>query len=509
VARSLAGDLATRGFRVGPVGELLGPVALGALARDQVLAADLVTRDLVDEPLAVLTRLWLLGLPVARSALDQALPAAGTAAAAALGLVEASGEAGDDEVRPLLELSPYAADDAEWWLASDLTHTGQPLRRDHVLGVGGASTTLARWTPRDPVEAALDIGTGCGIQAFHLATHAASVTATDTSRRCLRVTRLNARLNAAADDGPFAGRTLDLRGGSLLAPVAGQRFDLVVSNPPYVITPRGAAGRAGAYTYRDGGLVGDDIVRRLVEGVGEVLAEGGTAQLLGNWEHRRGEPWADRVGDWLAASGLHGWVVQREVQDPAEYAETWARDGGHAPGTAEHDAMYAAWLADFAHRGVEAVGFGVITLRRPSSADSDRRIARLEEHAGPTAEAMGPVVAAVLAAEQWLLGRTDGEVAMARFVVADDVTEERFGRPGAADPEVIRLSQGGGLRRTAGVDTALAAVVGACDGELPLGALVRAVAELLDEDLDPLAGRVLPAVRRLVADGLLRRAPAG
>ena len=275
MARSLVGDLATRGFRVGPVAELLGPVALGALGRDQVLPADVVTVPLVDEPLAVLTRLWLLGLPVARSVLDRALPTAGTAGAEALGLVEASGPARDDEVRPLLELSPYAADDAEWWLASDLTHTGRPLRSDHVLGVGGASTTLARWTPRDPVATALDIGTGCGIQAFHLATHAGAVTATDTSRRCLRVTRLNATLNAAAEDGPFSGRTLDLRGGSLLAPVGSRRFDLVVSNPPYVITPRTRPG--AAYTYRDGGLVGDQIVQTLVEGLGAALTDGGTA----------------------------------------------------------------------------------------------------------------------------------------------------------------------------------------------------------------------------------------
>ncbi len=246
----LARDLAAAGgsgFRVGPLAELLGPVAQAALGRDEILPAERVTRDLVTEPLAVLARLWLLGLPVARAALDRALPQAGTAGAEVLGLVEASGAAPDDEVRPLLELTPYAADGDEWWLASDLTHPVEavrPLRPDHVLGVGGASTTLARWTPRTPVSRALDIGTGCGVQAFHLATHAGEVTATDTSARCLRIARLNAQLNAAAEDGPFAGRTLDLRRGSLLHPVGGREFDLVVSNPPFVDHPAGD-GRSG------------------------------------------------------------------------------------------------------------------------------------------------------------------------------------------------------------------------------------------------------------------------
>ncbi len=234
-----------------------------------------------------------------------------------------------------------------------------------------------------------------------------------------------------------------------------------------------------------------------------MLAPGGTAQLLGNWEHVRGQSWLDRVGGWLDASGLHGWVVQREVQDPAEYAETWARDGGEPAGSAAYTSMYAAWLDDFASRGVEAIGFGVITLRRPVNSALPQRIRRLEEHPGPVGDSLGATVADVLAAEEWLLGASDGDLLGARLKVAADVTEERFGSPGAADPSVIRLQQGGGLQRSVRVDTALAGLVGACDGELPLGVLVDAVAGLLEEDASALRQRAVPAVRRLVADGLL------
>ena len=518
VVGGLAADLASVegvGYGVGPVAELLGPMAQRALGRDEVLPAAIATAGESAGPLATLTRLWVLGLPVLRGRLDAALPRTRTTGAVALGLVEAAGGGEHDEVRPLVELNPYAADDDEWWLASDLTHTGRPLRPDHVLGVGGASTTLARWTPRDRVGAALDIGTGCGVQAFHLATHAGAVTATDTSTRCLGLTAFNAALNAAVDGGGFAGRELDLRRGSLLDPVAGERYDLVVSNPPYVITPRDAHrdGAGSAYTYRDAGLTGDDVVRRLVEGVGAVLHPGGTAQLLGNWEHHRGHDWRERLGGWLEASGLHGWVVQREVQDPAEYAETWARDGGQLPGSREQRSMYADWLMDFDRRDVEAVGFGIITLRRPAEDAGEPgaarpRVRRIEDLSGPTAEAMGASVAALLDAEVWLLGTSDAELLATRLVVAPDVTEERYGRPGAPDPEVILLQQGGGLRRSVRADTALAGVVGACDGDLALGPLVGAVAGLIEEPVAALQARILPAVRRLVADGLLTRQPA-
>ncbi|MBE9941413.1 methyltransferase, partial [Cellulosimicrobium cellulans] len=242
---------------------------------------------------------------------------------------------------------------------------------------GGASLTLAQVTVRTPVGRVLDLGTGCGIQALHAARHARAVVGTDISRRALGFAAFNAALDAAFDEasgpaagaaphGPATGR-VELREGSMLEPVAGERFDLVVSNPPFVITPRAAGGALPDYEYRDGGRSGDDLVRDLVTGVGAVLEPGGVAQLLGNWEHRRGVPWDERVGAWLDEAGLDGWVVQREVLDPAEYAETWIRDGGTTPERepAAWAAAYGAWLDDFAARDVEAVGFGIVTLRRP------------------------------------------------------------------------------------------------------------------------------------------------
>jgi len=499
-ARSLAADLASADYSIEGLAALLGPVAQAALHRESPLPA---VRALTGrrEPAAVLARLWLLGRPVSRRELDAALPTVRTRGVARLGLVAPSGP---DTVRPLVDLRPYGADDVSWWVASDPSEvaTGVPLREDHVLGIGGASLTLAQWTPRTPVGRALDVGTGCGVQAFHLARHAAEVVATDVSSRCLAFAGFNAALNAATD-GPFVGGSLDLRRGNLLEPVRDEQFDLIVSNPPFVITPRVPG--VPAYEYRDGGLAGDDLVRTLVGGLADVLAPGGVAQLLGNWEHHDGQDWAQRVSSWLPP-GLDAWVVQREVQDPAEYAETWARDGGHRPGDPAHTALVQAWLEDFAARGVRAVGFGVVTLRRPD-ADSGRPLLRRVEHlAGPLGGGtpMGPVVTDLLAAHDWLSGRGDADLLDARLVVGGDVTEERFGRPGADHPQVVLLRQGGGRQQAVRADTALAGLVGACDGELSVGQVVAALGYLLDEPVAELSARLLPAVRGMVADGLLR-----
>lgn len=497
-------DLTDAGYTVDGVAEAIGATASAALGREQPVPALRATAT-DKRPAAVLARLWVLGRAVSAERLDAALPRAGAAGAAALGLV-----APGNRVRPLVDLRPYAADDAHWWLASDLSElaTGAPLRTDYVLGVGGASATLARWTPRRAVTRALDIGTGCGVQAFHLATHATQVTATDLAPRCLAYAGFNAALNAAAD-GPFAGRKLDLRHGDMFEPVAGETFDLVVSNPPFVITPR--RDDVPRYAYRDGLRSGDEVVSRFVGQVGDLLAPGGVAQLLGNWEHRSGQDWRERVAGWLAGTGLDGWVIQREVQDPAEYAETWIRDGGHRPdegrGASQerghggpYESMYGAWLDDFAARGVAAIGFGVITLRRPETGRS-AVLQRCEEIRTTLDGGLGETVAATLAAASWLADHED--LSGQRLTVSGDVTEERFGMPGAEDPAVILLRQGGGLGRVVRADTALAGFVGACDGELTAGQIIAALAVLLEEPAEDLAGRLLPAARDLVADGLL------
>ncbi|GEA86450.1 DUF7059 domain-containing protein [Cellulomonas cellasea] len=534
---ALRADLARSDYTVEGVEDLLGPLAAAALHREEAVPALRATAGTTD-PRAALVRAFVLGVDVPRAALERALGRLGVAGAQALGLVEAAGEGPDDAVRARVDLRPYEAADGldtdpatpgttgtaattsaattsavtgtvDWWVASDLGElaTGRALRTDHVLGVGGASTTLAQVTVRDARTRALDLGTGCGIQALHAARHSRSVVGTDISRRALAFARFNADLAGVARD------RLDLRAGSMLGPVSGAGealFDLVVSNPPFVITPRspaaGAAGAAGdvpLYEYRDGGRAGDAIVRDLVTGVGAVLAPGGVAQLLGNWEVRRGEEWHERVGEWVEESGLDGWVVQRELQDPAQYAETWIRDGGTTPDRdpAAWAQRYGAWLDDFASRDVEAVGFGIVTLRRPL--DGPPTLRRLEEVTGGVRQPLGPAVAASLAAHAWLDRRDDAALAREHLVVAPDVTEERYLTPGHADPSVVLLRQGGAFGRTVRAGTALAGFVGVCDGELSVGQIVGALASLLGVGAGDVAADVLPSVRGLVLDGLL------
>lgn len=468
------------------IAELIGERASHALDREQLVPARLAARDAGDEPVALLTRLFALGDTLTVAQLNRALPTLGTQAAAASGLVATAGASDDDPVRALIDLRPYETEDERWWIASDLGEavTGARLEDDHVLGVGGASLTLASITIRNQVGRALDLGTGSGIQALHAASHSQQVVATDISARALEFAAFNASLNETE---------LDLRSGSLLDPVDGERFDLVVSNPPFVITPPGAP----SFEYRDGGMRGDGIVETLVRGLGDVLAPGGIAQLLGNWEIGE-DGWTARIEEWLDGTGLDAWVVQRDVLDAAQYAETWLRDAGVVPerGRADFDAAYEAYLKDFDARGVREVGFGMVLLRRPSGDTPTLR--RLESLEG--AMATGHHLAACLEAHDRLAGLSDKQLLDTRLTVATDVTREVYGRPLLPDPEHILIRQGGGFGRAVRADTGLAGLVGACDGELSVGQILSALEALGVEH----ARELLPAVRELVENGILQ-----
>ena len=442
-----------------------------------------------DDGLATLTKLWLLQRPVPRPALERGLPGL-VLILVQEGIVEQDG----DQIRALIDIRPYASDDgASGWIVSDLTPNldteTTPVRPDFVLGVSSASSTLAQLTVRAPVGRALDLGTGCGVQSLHLARHAEQVVATDLNPRALALAGMTAMINSV---------DIDLRQGNLYEPVAGERFDLITSNPPYVMSPPTASG--DPLTYREGTLPADGLVQRVIVEGADHLADGGLLQVLGNWAHVRGQDWTERLDGWISATGCDAHVVQREVLEPSEYIELWLADAGLSGSPAYRD-RYATWLDYFERLRIEAVGMGWLVLHK---AGRSRPNVRIEHWPHPIEQPIGPALAASLTAVDRAARLTDRDLLATRWTIADDVIEESQGLPGAADPQHLVFRQQRGFRRAIELDTAMAGVLGACDGELTLGQLVDSVAQLLGADLDALVPQVLAQTRTLVLDGYLR-----
>ncbi len=570
-ASLLRADLAQSGWGVESVEALLGPVAAAALQRELRAPALRVVRralaagagatgasaastssdkpspatdadstssaanasqagDVADYKVAVLTALFMLGEPVSAVALETALPRTGVAGALSIGLVVPTQSAsGEQRYAPAVDLRPHEAEDAHgsvrWWVASDLGElvTGQALAPDHVLGIGRAGLTLAALTPRKPVETALDLGVGCGIQTLYLLRHVRQVVATDISTRALEFTAFNVAL-AGVDSA-----RVQLRQGNLLEPVAGQRFDLIVSNPPFVITPPSVR-QAGLplMEYRD---AGGPILAALVRGLEDHLNPDGVAVMLGNWEHREGTSWRTSVNQWIGKS-LDAWIIQREVQDPVEYAAMWLRDGGLTPersGVAFENAL-AAWQEDFDSRQVSGVGMGYLVFHAPSvAATSGPGGTALEGQTAPEEPAsdaaspgavvepwrvleevptsgqgaLGEHVAQVIAAHEALRGLDDAQVAALKLHTASGLSKEEALTPTPV-PTAPVIRQAEGFGRVIAVGMPEVALLSASDeGLLTVAQIAAAVASLTSEDPAAVLADMVAATRTFAHTGMV------
>jgi HemK-related putative methylase len=111
----------------------------------------------------------------------------------------------------------------------------------------------------------LDMGTGSGVCALAAARHARRVVAVDINATAVRCARINALLNH------LDGR-IDVRHGDLFAPLAGERFDLVLFNPPFLLgTPKDD---------RDAAWRSEDGARRFAAGLGAHLEPRGEALVV-------------------------------------------------------------------------------------------------------------------------------------------------------------------------------------------------------------------------------------
>ncbi|MEU6258370.1 HemK2/MTQ2 family protein methyltransferase [Streptomyces sp. NPDC047043] len=151
--------------------------------------------------------------------------------------------------------------------------------------------------PLTPGARVLDVGTGSGVLALEAARRGTHVTAVDVSWRAVCAARANARL---------AGLPLRIRQGNLFAPVRGQRFDLILSNPPYVPTPDGGARPSGAARAWDAGGDGRLVLDRICREAPALLRPGGVLLMV-----HSALSGPDRTLGHLHSAGLMAAVTRR------------------------------------------------------------------------------------------------------------------------------------------------------------------------------------------------------
>jgi SAM-dependent methyltransferase len=451
---------------------------LSVHANDEAL---LMWRTRCETVLDILIRLFLMNIAVEIEAAGRAVLPMTVEDFAAAGLFQMN----SSKVKATVTILPYQG---MLFAFDPPKRLGTGSARDYVMGVGKSSITLACHTVRKPCRQVLDLGTGCGFQALFAAQHSRRVLAVDRNPRAMRLAAFNARLNGMEQ--------VECLEGNLFEPVKGQRFDLIVTNPPFVVSPD------TRYIYRDSGMPGDQICQRIVEEIPQFLEEGGFAQMLCNWVEPSGQDWRERLATWFAGSGCDAWVMQAERRDVAAYASTWIRhtEAFHPD---EHARFFEEWMAYYRELGIEAISAGLITMRRRSTGQN---WFRADEAPPKMIGAAGEYVELGFNLTDFLATRpSDSALLETPLRVSPDVRLEQTWAPGehmmVEEGATLRLSRG--LAYVGKVDPLMARLVFHCDGQRPLGELVAEVAEALQTEPETIEAEICSLLRRLIQQGFL------
>jgi SAM-dependent methyltransferase len=432
-------------------------------------------------PLDTLIRLFLIGVPVEADAARRAVAPASLDTWAETGLVDIQA----NSVRATVQIVPVEG----MLVASD-----QPRRiasggaADYVMGIGSSSRTLANLTVRRPSRNTLDLGTGCGYLAFLAARHSQRVAAVDRNPRAVAIARFNARLNGLEN--------VDCLEGDFFEPVAGEKFDLIVSNPPFVISPE------RHFIYRDSGMDVDGVCREIVRRSPAFLHEDGFCQILANWAHIAGEDWPERLAGWGRGLGCDILAIRSDTLDAESYAVKWIRHT-ERDDPEQFARRFQQWVEYYRQERIEAISGGLITLRRRDGAanwfhaeDAPPRML------GPAGDALERA----FALRDFLETVADDAALLdARLKVSPDLCLQQQFKPlsegWAVTASELRLERG--LSYSGTIDPYMARLVADCDGKRPLRSLMEELASSAGQDLAAITPACLEVVRRLVARGFL------
>ena len=430
--------------------------------------------------LHLLMRWFLLGEQVESGRARGVIPAWFIGACLECGLLREDG----DRFFSTFLIAPYAST----LVVSDPHSRLLSPDEDHVLTVSPASRHLLDFTARRPVGTALDLGSGCGIQAMSLAAHAREVTATDLNPRATMFAVFNARLNGLDN--------IRCVTGDSFTPVEGRAFDLIVSNPPFIMTP------SHKFLYRDNPMELDQFCRLLVKEAPRHLAEGGLYQMIFEWAEVEGQSWEERLSEWWQDSGCDVWLLKMYAHTPSWYAQVRIRE---IPRTS-HDAdaaEYAAWMTYYTARRVRFVHAGLLALRRRGGG---RNWVAIEQVPGGPTGPSGEAILRWFAARDFLDAHAaDAALLAARLRLTPEARLEQssMAQEGRWVTRSTRLVVAGGLPRTLGLQLDVAEFLARFDGTRTIAELIGDLASRLAAPAARVEAECLALVRHMVERGVL------
>ena len=437
-------------------------------------------RDEVSEPtlLNLLLRWFWLGVPQETEWAAKLLPSWLTEMAVSCGLLRLEGNS--------LAASVMLFPSREFLTVCDPAARIDARDPEFVLWPNPTTKLLYHFTIRRHSRATLDLGTGNAVQAMAASLHSDQVVATDLNPRAVTYAKFSAQLNGA--------KNVECLMGDGFAPVEGRKFDLITSNPPFFISP------SDHYLFCDNPMDLDGLCRRFVKEAPAYLNEDGYFQLLCEWAQIKGQPWKERILEWLDGSSCDAMVLMGNTQDAADYAQQRIAD---MAGTPERDAeLYETYMAYYKARNVEAIHDGVIAMRRRSG----QNWALLEEAPEVPNVPFGDFILASFEARDFLISHeADEKLLTVKPRLSPNARLEQFFEPGQGRWQTTKLN----LRLTKGLPFLMALqpeVVGfitGCDGTRTIGEMIDKFAPQVDAPYEKVRTECVGILRRLFERGFL------
>ena len=371
-------------------------------------------------------------------------------------------------------------------VASDHSSAIEARQAEMVLWPNPTSKFLARFAVNRHARATLDLGTGSGILSLGASRFSDSVVATDLNKRAVACAQFNAALNGI--------QNIEVLDGDCFAPVLGRKFDLILSNPPFFITPQ------ADYMFCDNSMELDGLCRRLVKEAPAYLNEDGYMQMLCEWAKIKDQPWEERIAEWLQQTGCDAWVMKGITQDPEEYAQHRIRET--SLDSSEDDIRYAEYMGYYRHRGVEAIHSGLIVMRRRTG----QNFVRIEEVPPTPSGNLGEMVLATFAAHDVLRqNETDESLLNLSPRLADHVRLEQFCKPvdGHWRAETLNLRLTSGFAFHVPMQPLVADFLVMCDGTRTAGSAIRDFAAKAGAPIEKVQPECLSMIRRLIERGFM------
>ncbi len=429
-------------------------------------------------PANILFRWFYAGVPLELSAVSRIIPDWFVELACGCRLLLAEGK----QLLPNAMLIPLA----EQWIAADAAARFEAAEHDFVLWPNPTTQLLLRMAVRRPSRATLDLGTGTGVQAIKAASHSERVVATDLNPRAIEFARFNARLNGAD--------AIDFRVGDGFAPVGSEKFDLIVSNPPFFIAP------SNQFLFCDNPLDLDQLCRKFARDAAAHLNDGGYFQMLCEWAEIEGQPWRERVSEWFEGTGCDAWVMKCQSRKPHQYASDRIAEA--------HDScdrvpdLFLDYMAYYRERKVQAIHDGMVVMRRREGSNW----VAIEENDRTPDKPFGDLIVSRFETQDFLNAHaTAAQMLEARPRLSPNAQLEQASKQGEQgwEPAGLSLRLVRGFPVTIVVQPLVAEFLGQCDGKRTLRELVQAMVENVGAPQELVEGECVGIIRKMMAQGFV------